>query len=183
MILKIISGGQYGADQAGLKVAMDLGLKTGGMVPNGWITKFGARPQLAKLGLIEHPTSDKYPPRTAWNVKNSDATIRFAYDFKTAGEWCTLKAIHKYKKPYIDVDLSLVENGFNLYYLDIAEFFFKHDVNILNVAGNCGPDRAYAKKVYDLTRKALTTYINLYHEHYKPKEIWSMSDIQGEVYE
>lgn len=178
MINKIISGCQYGADLAGLMVARDLGIKTGGMAPLGFKTKFGNRPQLAKLGIIEHTSAD-YKPRTYANVKNSDATIRFAYDFKSAGEWCTLKAIHKYKKPHFDVDLSLVEDGFNFYWLDVAEFFYKHDVCVLNVAGNCGHNKAYAKKIYNLTRKALTTYINLYHEHYKLKETWGINDIKG----
>lgn len=177
MIRKIISGAQYGADQAGLKVAMDLGLETGGMAPNGFKTKFGNRPQLAKLGVIEHPTSDKYPPRTAWNVKNSDATIRFAFDFKSAGEWCTLKAIHKYNKPYFDVDLSSVESGDNLYFLDVAEFFYKHDVTVLNVAGNCGDTKSEAKVIYNLTRNALRRYIELYHENYNLKETWGINDI------
>lgn len=180
MIHKIISGGQYGADQAGLKVAMDLGLKTGGMVPNGWITKFGPRPQLAKLGLIEHSTSDKYPPRTGWNVKNSDATVRFAFDFKTGGEICTYKAIRKYDKPYFDIDLNSVESGDNLYFLDLLEFFDKYGVGVLNVAGNCGPDKKYAKHVYDLTRKSLRTWIELYHNNYTPKDTWDLNDIKGE---
>ena len=177
VIYKIISGGQYGADQAGLKVAMDLGLKTGGMCPLGWKTKFGPRPQLAKLGLTEHPTSDNYSVRTAWNVKNSDATIRFAFDFDSAGENSTYNAIKKYDKPYFDINLDEVISGNNLYVLDIAKFFDEHHVEVLNVAGNCGKNLEEAKEIYDLVRKTLRIYIKLYNEHSKPKDYMDIEDL------
>lgn len=177
MIYKIISGGQYGADQAGLKVAMDLGLKTGGMCPLGWKTKFGPRPQLAKLGLIEHPTSDNYAVRTAWNVKNSDATVRFAYDFDSAGENATYNSIVKYNKPYFDINLDDVISGNNLYVIDIAKFFDENHVGILNVAGNCGKNQDEAKVIYDLVRKHLRIYLKLYNEYAKPKDFIDVEEL------
>lgn len=177
MIHKIISGGQYGADQAGLKVAMDLGLKTGGMCPLGWKTKFGPRPQLAKLGLVEHPTSDNYAIRTAWNVKNADATVRFAFDFDSAGENCTYKAIQKYHKPYFDVNLYDVIDGNNLYVIDIAKFFEQHHVGVLNVAGNCGKTKGESKEIYDIVRKSLRIYVKLYNEYSKPKDHVNIEDL------
>ncbi len=145
------------------------------MAPNGFKTKFGPRPQLSKLGVIEHPTSDSYVPRTNWNVKNADATMRFAFNFKSPGEWCTFKAIRKYKKPYFDIDLNEPDN-----YLifDIFDFFDNHNVEVLNIAGNCGKNKKEAKVIYDLTRKLLTSYITKYHEHYPDKEVWSMNDIK-----
>ena len=179
MIHKIISGGQYGADQAGLRVAMDLGLKTGGMVPHGWKTKFGSRPQLSKLGLIEHPTSDSYVPRTKWNVKNSDATIRFAYNHMSPGEVCTYKAIKQYDKPYFDVDLHDIESGINLYFVDVVKFLFDHNVEVLNVAGNCGATKDRAKVIYNLTRKALTTYVKIYNQYSQPKDVWDIGDFNA----
>jgi len=39
-------------------------------------------------------------------VRESDGTIRLAFDFTSRGEKCTLTAIKDYGKPYIDVDLS-----------------------------------------------------------------------------
>ena len=177
MIRKIISGGQYGADQAGLRVALDLGLKTGGMVPNGWVTKFGPRPQLAKLGLIEHPTNAKYPARTAWNVKHSDATVRLAYNFSTAGEVCTWKAIDKYNKPYFDINLNDVESGENLYIFDFAEFLESNHVEVLNVAGNCGNTKAEAKKVYNIVRHTLGLYIKKYNDSCVLEDEWDLNDL------
>ena len=43
----IISGGQTGADQAGLLAAQALGLQTGGWAPHGWRTDAGPAPWLA----------------------------------------------------------------------------------------------------------------------------------------
>ena len=36
---KIISGGQTGADMGGLLAAKDLGIRTGGWMPKGWLTE------------------------------------------------------------------------------------------------------------------------------------------------
>jgi Circularly permutated YpsA SLOG family len=38
LLKKIISGGQTGADQAGLRTAKRLGIETGGWMPQGWRT-------------------------------------------------------------------------------------------------------------------------------------------------
>ncbi|MFZ8324119.1 YpsA SLOG family protein, partial [Staphylococcus aureus] len=38
---KVISGGQTGADQAGLRAGKAAGLETGGMVPKGCLTDDG----------------------------------------------------------------------------------------------------------------------------------------------
>ncbi len=54
MITKIISGGQTGADQAGLMVAHRLGLKRGGTAPPGFMTEEGPKPNfLQAMGLVE----------------------------------------------------------------------------------------------------------------------------------
>jgi hypothetical protein len=177
MIHKIISGAQYGADQAGLKVALDLGLQTGGMVPKGWITKFGTKPQLSKLGLIEHPTSSKYPGRTRWNAKNSDATLRFAFDFTTAGEECTLRAIEKYEKPYFDINLHEIRTGESLIIFDVVDFLQEHNVEVLNIAGNCGNTKAIAKTIYNITRPALRAYVSAYNNISPNKDVWSIKDL------
>ena len=47
MIERVISGGQTGADQAGLAVAKRLGIPTGGCMPKGWLTEAGPRPDFA----------------------------------------------------------------------------------------------------------------------------------------
>jgi hypothetical protein len=74
IIGKVISGGQTGADMAGLLAARKCGIPTGGTAPKGYLTENGPRPELAEFGLVEH-TSSNYPPRTRKNVKDSDLTL------------------------------------------------------------------------------------------------------------
>ncbi len=52
---EIISGGQTGADQAGLYVGKMLGLKTGGVAPPHFMTHEGPNPELLRdeYGLVE----------------------------------------------------------------------------------------------------------------------------------
>ena len=153
---------------------MDLNLQTGGMAPKGYRTRFGDRPQLAQLKLKEH-SSDEYGPRTEWNVKNSDATLRFAKNFSSGGEISTKSYIRKHNKPYFDIDLR---DPYNILIFDIMDFFLDNNVHVLNIAGNCGKTEAESKKIYSLTRKLLKQYILTYHKHYWKSE-WKMSDIKS----
>ncbi|KAH3765333.1 Circularly permutated YpsA SLOG family [Pelomyxa schiedti] len=76
LALKVISGGQTGADRAGLEAARQLNLATGGFAPKGWLTEDGPDPGLANFGLTQANASG-YPARTKMNVDASDATIAF----------------------------------------------------------------------------------------------------------
>mgnify|MGYP006305357071 FL=1 len=58
MLQKIISGGQTGADRAGLDVAIELGIPHGGWIPKGRKAEDGVLPD--KYHLQEMPTSS-YP--------------------------------------------------------------------------------------------------------------------------
>lgn len=127
----IISGGQTGADQAGLFAARFLGIKTSGWMPKGFITQSGLRPDFKDLfNMFEH-TSSAYPPRTFSNVKDSDATIRFASNFDSSGEKLTFKAIKQYQKPYLDID---IRNP--IHYNEVRLWLRKNKIKRLNVAGN-----------------------------------------------
>lgn len=86
LLTKIISGGQTGADMGALKVAKELGLETGGTMPKSFIAHDGEHPEFATLYNIKEHASPKYPPRTACNVRDSDATVRFASNFDSPGE-------------------------------------------------------------------------------------------------
>ncbi len=129
-MLKLISGGQCGADAAGLKAAAGFGFETGGWIPKGWLTENGPKPSLAIFGLKEH-SSSKYPSRTYANVKDSDGTIRFAANFQSPGEICTLKAINQYNKLHIDVNLNDPISP-----IEVAEWIKNNKITVLNVAGN-----------------------------------------------
>jgi len=153
-----ISGGQRGSDSGGLAAARDRGLPTGGYVPLGWITLNGPMPDLAKLGCIEH-TSSKYSPRTYSNVKESDGTIRLAFDFSTPGEICTKKAIDFYSKPSFDIDLN--DPAF---IFDVIAWIDKNNIKVLNCAGNAGKTKADGSAIFKQVRSYLGAVLRAYSE-------------------
>ncbi len=81
-ILKIISGGQTGADRAGLDVAIALNIPYGGWCPKGRKAEDG--PIVAKYGLTETPSAN-YLQRTEWNVHDTDGTIVFTMAKEVTG--------------------------------------------------------------------------------------------------
>lgn len=129
----VISGGQDGADHGALFAARSHHVKTAGHAPKGFRTTRGSNLSLGTVyGLLETNTVS-YAPRTKLNVKNSDATIRFASDFTTKGEVLTLNYILAEKKPYCDVALD----GSVTKWIDAVEsFIVENNIRILNVAGN-----------------------------------------------
>lgn len=136
-VTKIISGAQIGADIAGLRAAKRLGLETGGWIPQGWRTLDGPRPEYAsEFGIREHAVK-AYPARTYRNVQDSDGTARFAHNFSSAGERCTLKAITEFRRPYFDVPIS---HGICLAEPDeFVRWIEREGIRTLNVAGNADP--------------------------------------------
>ncbi len=149
---KIISGAQTGADQAGLIVGKRLNLLTGGWMPKGFRTLEGPKPEfLNEYGIQEHPSS-YYPPRTYLNVKESDGTVRFATNFNSSGELCTLKAIKQYDKPYFDVDFNDIEQKI----VDFKSWLKCYSIKVLNVAGNSeSTSLGIKQKTIDFLMKAL----------------------------
>jgi hypothetical protein len=130
MLKCVVSGFQTGADIGAIIIAHKYNLETGGWIPKGFMTQGGPRPEYAKVGAKEH-SSPKYPPRTYANVKDSDATLRFATDFNSSGELCTLKAINQYHKPHMDVDINKPRPV-----SEVVDWITRYNVVILNVAGN-----------------------------------------------
>jgi hypothetical protein len=126
---RVISGGQTGADRAALVAAKAAGLATGGWMPKGFLAQDGCHPEFAALyGVTEHASS-RYPPRTALNVKESDATLRFATAWESPGEVLTLDLCRRYKKPRMDVTPGVTPAA-------VAAWLTANGVKVLNVAGN-----------------------------------------------
>lgn len=71
--LTIISGGQTGADQGGIDVALATDHNIDGWAPHGYRTANGTELWLRKY-LREHPSA-QYAPRTIANVRMSDALL------------------------------------------------------------------------------------------------------------
>jgi hypothetical protein len=149
-LIKVISGGQTGADQAGLYAANLCGIATGGWAPKDFMTADGPAPWLkTKFNLRECPKPG-YPPRTALNVSDSDGTVRFAHNFGSTGERCTLNAITKFKKPYLDIHVEVQIRRMCCEYViahavdELIEFIRENNVKVLNVAGNREPKNGEA---------------------------------------
>src|SRR5262249_49024619 len=99
MLERIISGGQTGADQGGLRAAKKLGIATGGWAPKGWATEDGSAEKLLRsFGLKEYPKPG-YPPRTRATVLDADATVIFGQD--TSGSQLTARECERAGKPYL----------------------------------------------------------------------------------
>lgn len=148
--MKIISGGQTGADQAGLFAARDVGFETGGVAPKGYRTLAGFEPKLLKsFNLYEH-SLDGYQHRTAENVNMSDATLRLAFNFQSPGEKCTFNAIKRFDKPHFDIPL---DNRPNPYV--IAMWIINNNIQVLNIAGN--GDGKENGEVFNLVRAYLVS--------------------------
>ena len=76
-MITIRSGGQTGVDRAALQVAVALGIRYGGWCPQGgWAEDSPAPPGVRARYpfLVETPSADPRQ-RSAWNVRDSDATI------------------------------------------------------------------------------------------------------------
>lgn len=132
--LKVISGGQNGADQAGLRAAKRKGISTGGWSTKGWKTLDGPQEALLKGFGLKETDSDAYPVRTHANVRDSDVTLRFAMHFGSSGEKCTYKGILKHKKPHVDfhVPEDLTEDNA----VKLAREIMLKGWTTINIAGN-----------------------------------------------
>lgn len=134
--MKIISGGQIGADIAALQWAKSVGLETGGWVPKGFRTLDGPHPEYADLyGCVE--THDGgYPVRTRLNVQAADVTLRFGSNFQTYGERATAKYILEFMKPHLDVKMNPVNYACMPDPRYVSDWLKVYKPNIINVAGN-----------------------------------------------
>jgi hypothetical protein len=80
--IKIISGGQTGADRAALDWALSHGVPHGGWCPCGHKAENGLIPP--RYNLTE-TRSTAYLLRTRWNVRDSDGTAIFSLESRLSG--------------------------------------------------------------------------------------------------
>jgi len=102
-IIKIVSGGQTGVDQAALDAAIHCDIPHGGWCPKGRINEYGKIPQ--QYDLKETSTSD-YLARTEANVVDSDATLIITPKRLSGGSLRTLEFCMKHRKPWHHVSFE-----------------------------------------------------------------------------
>lgn len=130
MLKKIISGGQTGADQAALDLAMKLNLPHGGWIPLGRKTESGPLPLRYRLQEMETPD---YPSRTKQNILDSQATVILARGRLTRGSLLTRSFAKVMGKPLCHLDLAQ-RDPFEAAII-LQSFIMENQVEILNVAG------------------------------------------------
>lgn len=127
---KIVSGGQTGADRAGLDVAIWHDFPYGGWCPKGRRSEDGTIP--SQYQLIESPQRN-YLQRTEWNVRDSDGTLILTLGAAlTGGSLRTAEFAKKHKKPWLHVARAGNYNSEEM----ILRFVSEHEIETLNVAGS-----------------------------------------------
>lgn len=159
VVLKlIISGGQTGADMAGLYAARELGYDTGGTAAPNFSTSKGLREQLLKsFGLsalpLESSWASSYTKRSMLNVDNATATVAFRVKSGSPGTektigYCMTKK-WKMPDPLLGVSSSrgycelkgykpvlVIAKFTSVSAAALRRFLGYHRVSILNVAGH-----------------------------------------------
>jgi len=130
-IIKIISGGQTGADRAALDWAMSRGFEAGGWCPEGRLAEDGRIPE-------KYPVSELvgagYRKRNRLNVESSDATLILNLGILDGGTLQTKLFAEQLKKPWLllqlddGVDMQARANALTSWLRDTR-------TRILNIAG------------------------------------------------
>jgi hypothetical protein len=153
MLKKIISGGQTGADQAALDVAIKLGISHGGWIPRGRKTESGVLD--AKYKLKEMETSD-YNKRTEQNVIDSDGTLIISRGRLTGGSDYTREMTLLHHRPWLHIDLNKT-NAFQAAQ-KIKSWLTENGIEVLNVAG---PRASKDPAIYQATVDIMETVFYL----------------------
>jgi len=131
-ISKIISGGQTGADRAGLDVAIELGIPYGGAVPSGRRTEDGHLS--SKYEKMTEVRSRHYQVRTEKNVIDADATLLFTGRKVGSGSALTRKVAEKYHKACLHVNLGKKTDDEAV--VEVLQWLDDTKPQVLNIAGS-----------------------------------------------
>ncbi len=135
MAILIISGGQTGADIAGLMAAKEVGFNTGGFAPKGFKTELGSNLMLKSQYHLKETSSSGYTIRTRMNVEWADINILFSDDSQSKGTLFTISCCKKANKPYLLLS-SFDTNAVQSILAFIKPYMgFNKDFTI-NIAGN-----------------------------------------------
>ena len=159
VIKKVVSGGQTGADRAGLDAAIDAGILHGGWCPAGRKASDGSIPERYQLQETE---SSAYPPRTELNVEDSDGTLIFCRKSRLSpGVRLTRSLCIKHGKSYKLVYVDILDKE---YYRDgepVVDWLLRlwaenNRIETLNVAGS---RESKVPGIYALTHEAISRLI------------------------
>jgi predicted Rossmann-fold nucleotide-binding protein len=135
MLTKIVTGGQTGVDRAALDVAIELNYKYGGWCPRGRKAEDGVIDPI-KYANLEETSTDHYPQRTKFNVRDSDGTLIIiigSEDAMGVGSKLTATMAKKYEKPLLIVNLN--DENKNENDTKVIEWLSTNNIETLNIAG------------------------------------------------
>lgn len=130
--MRIVSGGQTGADRGGLDAAIELDIDHGGWCPRGRKAEDGHIPDHYRL--VETGSSD-YRKRTELNVRDSNATIIFVGEVLSGGSALTETYCDKHHKHCLVVYLK-TGTPFPELMNQVHRFLEKWKPVTLNIAGS-----------------------------------------------
>ena len=143
--MKIISGGQTGADRAALDAALAGGGSVGGWCPKGRMAEDGVIDD--RYPLTETSRRD-YAQRTRFNVRDSDATLIVARRPLTGGTALTERLALASGKPCLVVHPDDTPDVIAV----CQSWMERHGVQTLNVAG---PRHSTSASAYSDTRRIM----------------------------
>ena len=128
--MRIVSGGQTGADRAAFDAALALGIPIGGWVPQGRLDEDGTIP--ARYPSLREVDSPEPAVRSERNVRDSDATLVLSHGELSGGSALTAELCERLGKPLLHLDLALSScNGA----AQLADWLPRIQPDVLNVAG------------------------------------------------
>lgn len=145
--IKIISGGQTGADRAALDAALAAGVPCGGWCPEGRLAEDG--PIADRYPLRELPGAG-YPQRTRQSVVDSDGTLVVSFGPPDEGTALTIRCCHDASKPILVVDANVTPVVSVV--PEVIGFVRRHGIKTLNVAG---PRASTQPQIYDYVLKLI----------------------------
>ena len=153
MIERIVSGGQTGADRAGLDFAIANGIPHGGWCPKGRFAEDGTISRRYKL--VETPDAS-YAQRTEWNVRDSDGTVVLSIAAEVfGGSKLTCDLAARYAKPCLHISKS--RDGVQCSAEMLRAFVQSNHIRVLNIAG---PRFSTEPKVGIFVRDVLALYLS-----------------------
>jgi len=151
MIEKIVSGGQTGADRAGLDAAMACGVPHGRWCPKGRTAEDGRIPAVY---LLRETAEELLEVRTERNVIDSDGTVIFTLGALSGGSLKTAEFARAHGRPWLHVDLTGVTDEEAVRVL--GEFVEGNGIRVLNVAGSRGSAGVQVgRRTFEIVRRVL----------------------------
>jgi len=151
MIKKIISGGQVGADQGALDVAIKYGIPHGGWIQKGLKTQSGILP--SKYHLKEMSTAS-FKDRIEQNVIDSHGSVIITHGTLAGGADYCLKMAQKHGRPCLHIDLNTLSEFTAASRLNA--WIKENDIEVLNVNGSrTSEDSSIYKDTMDIIESAV----------------------------